>query len=287
MPNIKIAAVAVSENIVSRSQRIEWLLAAVKEAKGKGASAVVFPEGCLSHRTTEGIHAYCDEKSARPMARKISHPDIAAFRDAAKKHRLTVLLNTEELDKGKVFNTTFFFSSKGELLGRYRKHFLPPGEAEVGFTPGEYMRPIKTPIGTIGCLICWEIHFPEVCVRHLVEGANLFIWQTMPFGEMPMSVPARVASRAADLASPFLVVTYALPDERASMWDGISTMAADSFGRIIGSAPQKPGVYVFDVNPDEQLRFVPWGEPPEKWQDRKALIADARRKAGIIRRGST
>jgi len=285
MSNVKIAAVAVSENIVSRAQRIEWLLAAVKEASAKGAEAVVFPEGCLSHRTTEGIQAYCDQKTARPMARRISHPEIVAFRDAARKHRVTILLNTEELDRGKVFNTTFFFSPKGELLGRYRKHFLPPGEAEVGFTPGEYMRPIKTPFGTIGCLICWEIHFPEVCVRHLVEGANIFIWQTMPFGEMPMSVPARVASRAADLASPFLVVTYALPDERASMWDGISTMAADSFGRIIGSAPQKPGVYVFDINPDEQLRFVPWGEPPEKWQDRKALIAEARRRAGIIERG--
>jgi len=126
------------------------------------------------------------------------------------------------------------------------------------------------------------MHFPEVCVRHLIEGANIFIWQTMPFGEMPMGVPSRVASRAADLASPFLVVTYALPDERASAWTGISTMAADSLGRIIGSAPQLPGVYIFEVNPDEQLRFVPWGEPPEKWQDRKVLMAEARRKAGII-----
>ncbi len=223
-----------------------------------------------------------EEKNPKTLARPAGHPDIEKFRQAARRNKVVLLMNTEELERGKAYNNTFFFSAKGDLIGRYRKHFLAPGE-EKAFQPGRYMEPVKTPFGNVAVIVCWEIHFPDLCVRHLLEGADFFIWQTMPFGDMAMGVPNRVAARAADLAKPFVVVTYALPDERASTWDGITTMAADAFGRVTGAAPQKPGVYVFEIDTDQRIMMTPWGQPPEKASDRRAFIAGQRRDGPVLK----
>ncbi|MBN1809831.1 MAG: carbon-nitrogen hydrolase family protein [Planctomycetes bacterium] len=281
MGRSRIAAVAVSEDIVSRSERKKDLATAIQEAARGGADTVVFPECALSHRTTEGIAAYVDEKSAVPMARAVDDPEIEELRTVAAGKKLTLVFNTEELDGGKVYNTTFFFAPDGVLLGRYRKHFLPAGEKEVGISPGEYLLPVETPAGRVGTFVCWELHFPEVCVRHLLEGADLFLWITMPFGNMPMGAANRVAGRAADLASPLVAVTYARPTDREQETDIICTMAADSYGRIIGAAPQIPGVYCFDVDPGEEVRMRVWGT--DGYMDRRAYTVRQRSESGIVR----
>jgi len=278
MASVNIGVAAVGEDVVGRAERIDWLLAAVSEAADKGAQIVVFPEGCLSHRTKEGMQAYEAGNFGITQARELEHPEIKRFRDAAHDASVTLLLCVEELDAGKIYNTVFFFGPDGALLGRYRKRFLPPGE-ENTFTPGEYMPPVQTPVGRIGALVCWEIHFPEVTLRHVLEGAEILVWTTMPFGDMPMGFANRIAARAADAAVPLVVATYAVPSEKSTTWDGVYCMAADAFGRVTGAAPQKPGVYVFETEPSAPIKMVPWGWPPEKWLEH---IKDQRRKFGIV-----
>jgi beta-ureidopropionase len=51
-------------------------------------------------------------------------------------------------------------SSKGEVIGKYRKHHIPPIEKPF-ISSGDYESPVfETEFGKIGILICYERHFP-------------------------------------------------------------------------------------------------------------------------------
>lgn len=65
-------------------------------------------------------------------------------------------------------NGAVVLDSQGEVLGTYIKHRLVPF-GEAGVVPGVDARPVRTPAGTIGLVICYESAFPFM-VRSLVKG---------------------------------------------------------------------------------------------------------------------
>ncbi len=274
---MKLAAVAVSENIVDRAQRLADLKASVAEAAQAGAEMIVFPESCISHRTDEGIAAYEGNKLI-DMARAIDDPEIDQFRLLAEEHNLILVINTEELDDGKIYNSSIVYSSQGACIGKYRKRFLPDPEIALGFEPGAYTPPIETPFGKMGIQVCWEMHFPDIAMRHLIEGADFFLWLTMPFDIHVAGFTNRMSCRAADLCAPLVCVTHALPDERIANWDGIVCMAVDALGRVVGSAPQRPGVHIFDVDPQQHL-----DSPHTSFDNHRAYMQSMRKDYAVLR----
>ena len=74
-----------------------------------------------------------------------------------------------ELDGDKVYNTSFSFDRKGNLIGRHRKVHLFDIDVEGGIrfmesdtlTAGQDMTVIDTEYCKIGVAICYDIRFPE------------------------------------------------------------------------------------------------------------------------------
>ena len=83
---------------------------------------------------------------------------------------------------GLYHNTAVVFDSDGSISGKYRKMHIPddPGFYEkFYFTPGDLgFNPIKTSIGNLGVLVCWDQWYPEAARIMAMKGADLLIYPT-------------------------------------------------------------------------------------------------------------
>jgi len=74
------------------------------------------------------------------------------------------------------------FETDGSIAGIYRKMHIPddPGFYEkFYFTPGDLgFSPIKTSLGTLGVLVCWDQWYPEAARLMALAGADLLIYPT-------------------------------------------------------------------------------------------------------------
>ncbi|MCX7965705.1 MAG: apolipoprotein N-acyltransferase [Syntrophorhabdaceae bacterium] len=104
-----------------------------------------------------------------------------------------LLFGTVHMEDGdKFYNSAYLIDRQGNISGFYNKvHLVPFGEytplkkyipflekitaAGGNFTPGKSHTPIKSPIGNIGVLICYEGIFPEISVDTVRNGAQLIV----------------------------------------------------------------------------------------------------------------
>jgi len=104
-----------------------------------------------------------------------------------------IVFGTVHEEKGdKFYNSAYLINSKGELPGFYNKvHLVPFGEytplreyipflekitaAGGNFSAGTSNNPVKSTIGNIGILICYEGIFPHISVKTVRKGAQVII----------------------------------------------------------------------------------------------------------------
>lgn len=80
----------------------------------------------------------------------------------------------EDMKKGKEQNFAWVLSPEGALLGRYDKlHPIPYVERLLPPNPSPH--PVKTPIGTLGIQICYDLDFENGSRRMASEGAELLV----------------------------------------------------------------------------------------------------------------
>ena len=77
---------------------------------------------------------------------------------------------------GLYHNTAVVFDTDGSMAGKYRKMHIPDDPAyyeKFYFTPGDLgFTPVKTSIGTLGVLVCWDQWYPEAARLMALQGAD-------------------------------------------------------------------------------------------------------------------
>ncbi|MEK7412213.1 MAG: carbon-nitrogen hydrolase [Planctomycetota bacterium] len=117
------------------------------------------------------------------LAEPIPGPSTAFYGALAKE--LGVVLVTSLFERraaGLYHNTAVVCERDGTIAGMYRKMHIPhdPGfEEKFYFTPGDLgFTPIKTSVGTLGVLVCWDQWYPEAARLMALAGAELLIYPT-------------------------------------------------------------------------------------------------------------
>ena len=98
---------------------------------------------------------------------------------------LDIVLVTSLFEKrapGLYHNTAVVFERDGSIAGKYRKMHIPDDPAyyeKFYFTPGDQgFEPIKTSVGTLGVLVCWDQWYPEAARLMALRGAEILIYPT-------------------------------------------------------------------------------------------------------------
>ena len=137
------------------------------------ASIIVTPEYMMTDPT--GLTRSGIER----IAEEIDGPYVNAVRKAAREAGACIIANMYEKSNGKVYNTTILVDSSGEITGIRRKHFLFDAygyrESSI-FDRGEPPEKVIDACGIkIGIAVCFELRFPEVFRRYMLEGAEMFV----------------------------------------------------------------------------------------------------------------
>jgi predicted amidohydrolase len=274
---VKIGLISVSRALSTLAEKRQQILDLIEEAGRNGANLVASPELADHHRTREAIAAY-ESGPARvrdTLAMTIDHPWVAQVRDLARKHKMVVIPNFILREGDVMYDSAVALGPEGNLLGRYDKTHLAPGEEDY-FAPGQSVAPITTPFGKIGVVICWDIHFPELTRLHELQDADLLLWTTMRHGELEdglfrQVVPARCITHQMPLA----LTSYVL-EEQAQSVNPMSTAIWDPAGRIIAGAVSRPGVLYATIDLDARPTFKPYWDKPDR-VDARTMFAGYRR----------
>jgi nitrilase len=193
----KIAIVQESSVLLDRQQTIEKALVSIGQAVSSGAELVIFPEAFIPGypawiwRLRPGGDWGLNEKLyARLLENAVvlDEDDLAPLREAAEKHKITVVCGLNERDgelsRATLYNTVVVIGPEGKILNRHRKLMPTNPERMVwGFGDASGLKVIDTPAGRIGTLICWENYMPLARYALYSQGVEIYIAPTYDSGD--------------------------------------------------------------------------------------------------------
>jgi predicted amidohydrolase len=156
----------------------------------------------------------------------------------------------------RVTNTSVLFSPEGDIHARYDKIHLfdvsIPGDREYleskDVFPGKKPVVAKSPWGTLGLSICYDIRFPEL-YRKLADAGAHVIFIPAAFTAVTGKAHWDVLTRARAIENQAYVVA---PGQTGSPFAGRETHGhsriVDPWGRIIAERPAGPGVVLADLD---------------------------------------
>ncbi len=117
------------------------------------------------------------------LAEAIPGPSTEFFGNLAKQLQVVIVTSLfERRAPGLYHNTAVVLEKDGTIAGTYRKMHIPDDPAyyeKFYFTPGDLgFHPIKTSVGKLGVLVCWDQWYPEAARLMALQGADLLIYPT-------------------------------------------------------------------------------------------------------------
>ena len=95
------------------------------------------------------------------VAESVPGPTTKRLGDLAIAKNAYIVAGILEREGAAVYNTAVLIGRKGELVGRYRKVYLPREEIEGGLTPGSDFPVFQTDFGRLGMMICWDVQYTD------------------------------------------------------------------------------------------------------------------------------
>ena len=199
-------------------------------AKKTGADLVVFPE-----MSDTGYSMPVIQKNARPWKEGAAR-DI---QQVAKENSIAVIAGISDRDGDSIFNAQVFVSTKGEVLGKYRKIHLvtaAPLDERVCFSPGNEFVAGKMGDFNIGLSICYDLRFPEMArTLAMKHSANVIVnssaWPVVRAEHLRILALAR----AVENQSYFVIANRVGVDDGVTLCGG--SVIVDPAGKILAAAP--------------------------------------------------
>jgi nitrilase len=193
---MKVAIIQQSPVLLDLPRTIEKAVSLIRDASDNGAELVVFPEAFFPGypawiwRLRPGIDwDLTDQLHKRLLenAVDLEQDDLEPVREAARKHKVTVVCGLHERDgslgRSTLYNTVTTIGPDGKLLNRHRKLMPTNPERMVwGFGDASGLRVIDTPCGRIGSLLCWESFMPLARFAMYAQGIEIYIAPTYDSG---------------------------------------------------------------------------------------------------------
>ena len=165
-------------NTSDREDNISRLENSIRQLKEQGAQLVVMQElhNSLYFCQVENVNNF-------DLAEPIPGPSTERFGKLAKELGIVIVTSLfEKRASGLYHNTAVVIENDGTIAGKYRKMHIPDDPAyyeKFYFTPGDIgFEPIKTSVGTLGVLVCWDQWYPEAARLMALKGAEMLIYPT-------------------------------------------------------------------------------------------------------------
>lgn len=164
-----------------------------------------------------------------------------------------------EQDNDNIYNTSYIFDQKGNLLGKHRKLHLFDINIDDGIsfresdtlTKGDNITIVETVYGKVGVAICFDIRFPELFVSMAERGTGIMV---VPAAFNTHTGPRHwhtlLKARALDSQS-FIVACSPARNLSASYHAYGHSCVVSPMGEVISEAEEVPTIIYANIDLDE------------------------------------
>jgi deaminated glutathione amidase len=248
MPQFPFIAIVQMRSSEDKMENLELSVDFIREAAKKKSSMICFPEFQMAYSPVN--------MSAKQLSEKAESVNdgnfIATLRKAAKQNKISIISTIYEKNgsgfDNRVYDTAVLIDSNGEISSIYRKLHLYDAlgikESDKMMAGNMIEKPVKTSVGNLGLMICYDIRFPEMSRILTVKGANILVspsawvqgvmkeehWQTL------------LKARAIENGSYMIA-----PNQIGNIFSGRS-MAVDPFGVVLLDMGNREGMEVVEID---------------------------------------
>jgi nitrilase len=189
---VKVACVQAEPVAFEREATIDKLEHLVAEVAGADARLALFPETFIpvypSNRWVRYLAGWSGDDSgdARDIFARLAQqsvtipgPDSDRLAEIARTHGVWLAVGANELERGTVYKSLLVYSPAGELALHHRK-LMPTNHERLvwGLGDGKGLETVKTDLGKVGGLICWENLMPLARAALYQDGVEIYLAPT-------------------------------------------------------------------------------------------------------------
>jgi N-carbamoylputrescine amidase len=172
------AGLIQQSNTADIEENKKKLASNINDCANRGADLVILQE---LHNSL--YFCQTEDTSLFDLSETIPGPSTDFYGRLAKEKSIVLVVSLfEKRLPGLYHNTVVVFDNDGSMAGKYRKMHIPDDPAyyeKFYFTPGDTgFEPIKTSLGKLGLLICYDQWYPEAARLMTLAGAEILIYPT-------------------------------------------------------------------------------------------------------------
>ena len=155
-----------SKTTGSAAESVRLFLETIEKAVTGSTDLILLPEGITVVNTG---------KKYGDVAETIPGPTTARLGEVGRRRNTYIAAGIYEREGIAIYNTAVLIDRKGDVIGKYRKVYLPREEIEGGLTPGSAYPVFQTDFGKVGMMICWDLQYADPARALAVAGAEIVL----------------------------------------------------------------------------------------------------------------
>ena len=243
---MKVAVVQLKAS-TDKEANLKKILGHMSSASRQNADLVAFPEFMMFYTGSSQT-----PRQLAGLAETADGPFVSAIAEHAKQNQIQVVGSFYERSnkRNRVYDTSFVMDISGRVISTYRKIHLYDA---LGFresdklAPGSRIaRPVRTSIGKVGMMICYDLRFPEMSRLLATAGSEILVapsaWVQ---GNLKEEHWLAINKTRAIENGCYMVA----PDQIGNIYCGRS-LVVDPFGKVLLDMKQKQGIGYANIDPD-------------------------------------
>jgi len=271
----RIAIVQKAPVFLDRDATIARAVATIAEVAAQGAALVAFPEAFIPgypawiwRLRPGGDMALAERLHTALLANAVTigTDQLAPLCEAARAHEVTVVCGMHERagngSRGTLYNTVATIGPNGMLANCHRKLMPTNPERMVwGMGDASGLKPVDTPVGRVGALICWENYMPLARYALYAQGVEVYVAPTYDAGDRWIATMQHIAReggcyvlgsgcafKASDLPASFPDRDRLYPDADEWVNAGDSVVVAPGGKIVAGPLRNEQGVLYAEID---------------------------------------
>ena len=241
---MKIAVVQFKAS-TNKETNLKKIIQYISNAAKNKAEMVAFPEFMMLYTNSKQT-----PQQLAILAETIKGNFVQSIAKAAKENHIQVVGSFYEKSakKDRVYDTSFVVSKSGKIISTYRKIHLYDAfgfrESDKMMPGSNISKPVKTSVGKIGMMICYDLRFPEISRSLASSGSEiLVIPSAWVKGEMKEEHWLTINKTRA-IENGCYVIS---PDQVGNIYCGRSVVV-DPYGKILLDMKKKQGIGFINID---------------------------------------
>lgn len=240
---------------IKKEDNLKKIISYISKASSKNATLCAFPEFMMFYTNSSQT-----AKQLANLAETINGNFVTTIAKTAKTNHIQVIGSFYEKSrkKDRVYDTSFVVDTLGKVISTYRKIHLYDAlgfkESDKMVSGSKITKPVKTSLGKIGMMICYDLRFPEMARSLAVAGSEvLVVPSAWVKGNMKEEHWITINKTRAIENGCYVIA----PDQVGNIYCGRS-LVVDPYGKILLDMKKKQGIdFVnIDLNKVKQTRKV-------------------------------